>query len=61
MNETDWTQRYRIAINEHPTDMVSEFLNCEVILCQEIEREVIEGEFPTGLAFVDQFIARKTS
>jgi len=41
-------------------DIVKEFPNCEVILCQEIEREVVEGEFHTGLASVVQFIARKT-
>ncbi len=39
--------------------IVSEFPNCEVILCREIEREVVEGEFHTGLASVVQFIARK--
>jgi len=41
-------------------DMVKEFPNCEVILCQETEREIVEGEFHTGLASVVQFIARKS-
>ena len=41
-------------------DMVKEFPDCEVILCQEIEREIVEGEFHTGLASVVQFIARKS-
>jgi len=40
-------------------DIQKEFPNCEVLLCQEIEREVIEGVFHTGLAAVVQFIARK--
>jgi SAM-dependent methyltransferase len=40
-------------------DIEKEFPNCEAILSQEIEREVIEGEFHTGLASVVQFIARK--
>jgi cyclopropane fatty-acyl-phospholipid synthase-like methyltransferase len=39
--------------------IVNEFPHCEVILCQEIEREVVEGEFHTGLASVVQFIGRK--
>lgn len=39
--------------------IVSEFPNCDVILCREIEREVVEGEFHTGLASVIQFIAKK--
>lgn len=34
-------------------------LNCKPIVSQEIEREVIEGKFHTGLASVVQFIARK--
>ena len=42
-------------------DIVNEFPNCEVILCQEIEREVVEGEFHTGLASVIQFIAKTKS
>ncbi len=40
-------------------ELEKEFPNCEVLLSQEIEREVIEGEFHTGLACVVQFIARK--
>ncbi len=40
-------------------DIEKEFSNCEAILSQEIEREVIEGKFHTGLASVVQFIARK--
>jgi SAM-dependent methyltransferase len=42
-------------------EVEKEFPNCEVILCQEIEREVVEGEFHTGLASVVQFIGRKKS
>lgn len=37
----------------------SEFPNCEPLVSQEIEREVHEGKFHTGLASVVQFIARK--
>lgn len=40
-------------------DLKQQFPNCELILAQEIEREVIEGTFHTGLACVVQFIARK--
>ena len=40
-------------------DIEKEFPNCEVILCQEIEREVVAGEFHTGLASVVQFIGKK--
>ena len=40
-------------------DLEKEFLNCDVILSQEIEREVVEGAYHTGLASVVQFIARK--
>ena len=36
-----------------------QFPNCEPILTREIEREVVEGKFHTGLACVVQFIARK--
>lgn len=36
-----------------------EFPNCEVVLCHEIEREVVEGEFHTGFASVVQFIGKK--
>jgi SAM-dependent methyltransferase len=40
-------------------DLEQAFPNCEWILSQEIEREVIEGQFHTGLASVVQFIARR--
>jgi len=40
-------------------DLQQQFPNCERLLAQEIEREVIEGKFHTGLACVVQFIARK--
>jgi cyclopropane fatty-acyl-phospholipid synthase-like methyltransferase len=40
-------------------DIQKEFSNCEVLLCQEIERQVVEGEFHTGLASVVQFIGKK--
>lgn len=40
-------------------DLEKEFPDCEPILSREIEREVIEGKFHTGLASVVQFIARK--
>lgn len=40
-------------------DMEKEFPNCEPILSREMEREVVEGKFHTGLASVVQFIARK--
>jgi hypothetical protein len=40
-------------------DLEQQFPNCEPILAQEIEREIIEGKFHTGLAHVVQFIARK--
>ena len=40
-------------------ELAQQFPNCEPILAQEIEREVIEGKFHTGLACVVQFIARK--
>ncbi len=42
-------------------DLEKAFPNCEVILSQEIEREVIEGEYHTGLASVVQFIAKKNA
>ena len=42
-------------------DIQKEFSNCEVILCHEIEREVVEGEFHTGMASVVQFIGKKKS
>ena len=40
-------------------DLEKAFPNCEVTLSQEIEREVNEGEYHTGLASVVQFIAKK--
>ncbi len=40
-------------------DLRQQFPNCEPILAQEVEREIIEGKFHTGLASVVQFIARK--
>lgn len=40
-------------------DIELEFPGCEVLLSQEIEREVIEGKAHNGLASVVQFIARK--
>ncbi len=42
-------------------DIQKEFPNCEVLLCREIEREVVEGEFHTGVASVVQFIGKKKS
>jgi len=42
-------------------DLEESFPNCEVILSQEIEREVIEGEYHTGLVSVVQFIAKKNA
>lgn len=38
-----------------------EFPHCDPILSREIDREVVEGKFHTGLASVVQFIARKKS
>lgn len=40
-------------------DITSAFPQCQTILCQQIEREVLEGAYHTGLASVVQFIARK--
>jgi len=40
-------------------DLEEAFPNCEVTLSQEIERDVNEGEYHTGLASVVQFIAKK--
>lgn len=42
-------------------DVEREFSGCDVILSQEIDREVVEGTYHTGLASVVQFIARKPS
>jgi SAM-dependent methyltransferase len=36
-----------------------EFPNFDVLLCHEIEREVVEGEFHTGMASVVQFIGKR--
>ena len=36
-----------------------EFPNCEPILLRELEREVLEGSYHTGIASVVQFIGRK--
>ena len=41
------------------TELEKQFPKCDPILSREIEREVIEGKFHTGLASVVQFIARK--
>ncbi len=41
------------------TDLKHAFPNCETILLQETEREVVEGQFHTGWASVVQFMARK--
>jgi SAM-dependent methyltransferase len=41
-------------------DLEQDFPNCQVLLSQEIERDVVEGIFHTGPACVVQFIARKT-
>lgn len=40
-------------------DLKAAFPNCEVVLLRQIEREVVEGTFHTGVASVVQFIARK--
>jgi SAM-dependent methyltransferase len=40
-------------------DLETEIPNCTPLLSQEIEREIREGRFHTGLASVVQFIARK--
>ena len=36
-----------------------EFPGCEPVLLREIERDVSEGDGPSGMACVVQFIARK--
>lgn len=38
-----------------------EFPSCEIVLLREIEREVTEGTYHSGLASVVQFIGRKKS
>ena len=40
-------------------DLEQEFPGCIPILSREIERDVVEGRFHTGPAWVVQFIARK--
>ncbi|MBL9199012.1 MAG: class I SAM-dependent methyltransferase [Opitutaceae bacterium] len=40
-------------------DLERSFPGCEVILSREIEREVVEGRFHSGMASVVQFIARR--
>jgi SAM-dependent methyltransferase len=40
-------------------DLEQAFSNCDVILSREIEREVVEGTFHTGMASVVQFLGRK--
>ncbi|MEO0797264.1 MAG: class I SAM-dependent methyltransferase [Verrucomicrobiota bacterium] len=40
-------------------DFESAFPNCDIVLSQEIDREVLEGCYHTGLASVVQFVARK--
>ncbi|MBI3885303.1 MAG: class I SAM-dependent methyltransferase [Opitutae bacterium] len=40
-------------------EIEQEFPQCEPILSREIEREVVEGKYHTGLASVVQFIAKK--
>lgn len=40
-------------------DLEMAFPNCEMVLLQEIEREVVEGTFHTGVACVVQFLGRK--
>ncbi|MNR45175.1 hypothetical protein D3C85_1639950 [compost metagenome] len=41
------------------SEIEQEFPQCDVLLSREIERDVIEGTFHTGLACVVQFIARR--
>lgn len=41
------------------TGIESDFLQCEILLCREIEREVIKGKLHTGMASVVQFVGRK--
>lgn len=41
------------------SDIEQEFPNFEVLLSREVEREVIEGSFHTGLASVVQFIGKR--
>lgn len=41
------------------SDLERAFGGCNIILSQEVERDVVEGKFHSGLASVVQFIARK--
>ncbi|MGN5518511.1 class I SAM-dependent methyltransferase [Halopseudomonas sp. Lyrl_26] len=41
-------------------ELAGELPDCELLLCREVEREVIEGSLHTGMASVVQLIARKT-
>ena len=40
-------------------EIEQEFSGFEIVLSRELEREMIEGRFHTGLASVVQFIGRK--
>lgn len=40
-------------------DLEQEFSECDPIISREIDREVVEGTFHTGMASVVQFVARK--
>jgi SAM-dependent methyltransferase len=42
------------------SELEQEFPGCEPVLSRELERDVIEGKYHTGLASVVQFIAKKT-
>lgn len=42
-----------------PDKVRADFAGLEILLLQEIEREVVEGSFHTGLAAVVQFVGRK--
>ena len=44
-----------------PAKIEREFPNCEPILLRELEREVSEGKYHTGIASVVQFIGKKMS
>lgn len=41
------------------TEIEQDFSDLEIVLSRELEREVIEGSFHTGLASVVQFIGKK--
>jgi SAM-dependent methyltransferase len=40
-------------------ELLAEFRNCEPLVAREIERDVVEGRFHTGLASVVQFLAQR--